>query len=207
MAKDIRSGAIQGFAANRGKVPQKPAPKKRNLLAIIIFTLIFLVILIVGGIAAGVYLKVIDVPGIAEKFHLYDYPGLSQYLPKKANNFEPVELPVDGAQVQKTEAVEVASSPVPAIPKAATVEETEKLIKIAKLEEAKRISKLARLYGGMKPDEAIPILNQLDDATVLSILGKMEDEQVSKIMSQFDPKRAARLTQDMLKGKTTPSPL
>jgi flagellar motility protein MotE (MotC chaperone) len=72
----------------------------------------------------------------------------------------------------------------------------------AKQDEAKRISRLARLYGEMKADEAVPIINQLDDSTVLAIFGKMEDGQVAKILAQLDARRAARLTQNMLKGKT-----
>jgi len=47
----------------------------------------------------------------------------------------------------------------------------------------------------------VPILNQLDDSIVLAIFSKMEEEQVAKIMAQLDPKRTARLTQEMLKGR------
>jgi len=156
-----------------------------------------------ASFAAGVYFKIIDGPFLAQQLKLYDYPVIGQYFPRPMTNFETVDLAESPAE---TAAATLSTTALPAAlppigPAQADVDK-EKLAKIAKQEEAKRITKLARLYNGMKPDEAVPILNQLDDATVIAILNKMEEDQVSKIMAQLDPKRAARLTENILKGKT-----
>jgi hypothetical protein len=181
--------------------PVAGKPKKSGILLKLFLVFFLLLLLAGGGFAAGVYLKFIDIPQIAQQYKLYDYPVIGQivgkYFPKTATNFETVELP--------PETEPVAQQPVQLPPEkpetpAATAPDKDKVALDAKKDETKRISRLARLYGEMKPDEAVPILNQLDDATVLAILGKMEDGQVAKILSQFDPKRSARLTEDMLKG-------
>jgi hypothetical protein len=67
--------------------------------------------------------------------------------------------------------------------------------------EQKRLTKVSRLYDGMKPEEAAPILNELDDETVILIFSKMEEERVAKIMTLFEPRRSARLSDAMLKGR------
>lgn len=195
------------------KEPPQPPKRKRKLLAVLLGILVLL--MLAAGLGyAGVYFKLVDVPQLAERYKLYDYPVLNRYFPKPATNFEMVDLeepvtdeaPAAAPAAQQIPAAPTAPPPAaqpPAVPAAtaATAPDTDQLAKL-KQEEAKRISKLARLYGEMKPDEAVPILNQLDDPTVIAILSKMEDDQVAKILAQMDAGRAARLTQDMLKGKS-----
>lgn len=193
------------------KEPPKQPKRKRNLIKVLLA--IFVLFLLAAGLGyAGVYFKFIDVPQLAERYKLYDYPVLNRYFHKPATNFEMVDI--EETAKDTTPAAATATPQVPATAAAPTAQPAAKPLtsptaapdkdQLAKLkqEEAKRISKLARLYGEMKPDEAVPILNQLDDPTVISILNKMEDDQVAKILSQMDSKRAARLTQDMLKGKS-----
>jgi len=161
-------------------------------------------LLILGGagFAAGVYFKYIDGPALAQRMKLHDLPVVGQYFPQPVPNLE-TDLAENPAETAAPAPPAVVAPPPPAVlgPAQADIDK-EKAAKIAKQEEAKRITKLARLYNGMKPDEAIPILKELDDDTVIAILSKMEEDQVAKIMAQFDPKRAARLTLTMLKGKT-----
>lgn len=188
--------------ASEAEVPKS----KFNVIFKVLSVIVALCILIAIGFAGGVYLKIIDVEKISRDANLSQYPVVARFFPK--TNFEPVELDEDAAQPKlpneqqqiQPPAASVLQTPQPSGPNIITKEELEKQAKIKQQEEAKRISKLARLYGGMKPEAAVAIMQDLDDSTVISILGKMEDEQVSKILASFDSARAARITQDMLRG-------
>lgn len=183
--------------------------KKTTKVSLIVLVLLLLV---GAGFVAGVYLKLIDVPTLAERWKLYDYPIIGKYLPK-------APAPVDSAAADHsgsaTPGVSDTKPGVPATsvgnlpdatddsslkPKRLTLQDLEKLDKQRKQEEARRIGKLASYYGGMKPEEAVPILNNLDDDTVIAILAKMEEDQVAKLLAAMDAKRAARLTDQMFKG-------
>lgn len=186
-----------------GNQPEKPKKKVATIFKVLLIVVILLIIA-AAGFALGIYLKVFDLESVTTKWHLNEYPIVGQYFPQPKTNFEPVDL-------EQQEQVQIPlSNPGirPTEPEMLAIEkgkvddsELQKQAKIKQQEEAKRISKLARLYGGMKPDEAVAILNNLDDNAVLDILSKMEDEQVSKIMAKFDSRRAAILTQAMLRGK------
>lgn len=193
------------------KVQPKPSSGRRMFK--VVLAVLILAVLAAGGFAAGVYLKVIDLPGLAQKHKLHEYPVIGRYFPQPLTNFEPVELD-DSAEPPPPPvlpaAPPAAAPPGPAgqlgeqTPAAPLSEEARLLLLKKQQEEAKLISRQARIYGGMKPEEVVPIMNQLDDGTVIAILNKMEEEQVAKLMAQFDAKRAARLTQSMLKGKPQP---
>ncbi|QJW48132.1 magnesium transporter MgtE [bacterium BFN5] len=178
-----------------------------NLFKIIAIILVLLMLSAVG-FAVGVYLKLIDIPGMAEKWKLYDYPVIGQYFTKPQMNFEPV--PIDDQQDPQAMAPSAnppVSASLPALQQANPTLvisdiEKEKLSKQKQQEDNKRISKLARLYGGMKAEDAVAVLNKLNDADVLAILNKMEEDQVSKILSLMEATRAARLTEIMLKGQS-----
>ncbi|SMC65960.1 MotE family protein [Sporomusa malonica] len=195
--------------ANSKQLPQS----KSGLMFKVMAIAVALLILIVIGFAAGIYLKLIDVEKLANDMNLAKYPVIGGFFPK--TNFETVELEEDGSNGQQTAPVKPNQTqtrqpiptlpvPQPANPNIITKEDLEKQAKLKQQEEAKRISKLARLYGAMKPEEAIAIMQELDDPTVIAIFSKMEEEQVSKILALLDSKRAARLTQDMLKGQAQP---
>lgn len=184
-----------------------PKPKSKSRFSLLKLAVILLFLLVLGsaGFAAGVYLNIIDVNKLATDWKLHQYPIIGQYFPAPLQtNFETVEItdavpeqPVQPAQsipTNKPEAVVQQEMPLTSV-------EMEKMEKIKQQEEAKRVGKLSRLYGVMKPEEAVPILNQLDDQEILVIFSKMEEEQVAKLLANFDSKRAARLTQAMLKNK------
>lgn len=187
--------------------------KKAGKIFKVILVLLIIVILAATGFAVGIYLKFIDVQALAEKWKVNEYPVIGKYFSEPKTNFETVELDQSPVAVpQNTNAPVVAPPTVPPVvqPEALLPEkrviddvELQKQAKIKQQEEAKRISKLARLYGTMKPDEAVAILNQMDDQTVLVILSKMEEEQVAKILALFDTRRAAVLSQSMLRGRST----
>ncbi|QDR80493.1 MotE family protein [Sporomusa termitida] len=189
--------------------PKQPQPAGSGLGLKVLVILVTLLILVTLAFAAGVYLKLIDVEKLARDMKLDQYPVIGNYLPK--TNFEAVELAEEDIPVQQEEvpvnpeqSQQPASLfPVPQVinPNLITPEDLEKQDKLRQQEENKRIARLSRLYGSMKPDEATAIMQELDDATVLAIFSKMEEDQVAKILARFDSKRAASLTQDMLRGK------
>ncbi|WP_378957101.1 MotE family protein [Pelosinus sp. sgz500959] len=188
---------------------EKPKKKSGRILKVILI-LIILLILAATGFAAGIYLKFINVQDLVEKWKLDQYPVIGQYFSQPKTNFEPVEVESQNPlTVPQNLVVPTVANPVlqpeEVVPEKKKIDDTElqKQAKIKQQEEAKRISKLSRLYGTMKPDEAAAILNQMDDETVLVILSKMEDEQVAKILALFDAKRAAILSQSMLRGNNT----
>ncbi len=198
-------------AAVESQVTSEPEVPKSKFSTIFKVLSIFLVlcILIAIGFAAGVYLKLIDVEKIARDANLAQYPVVARFLPK--TNFEPVDLEeeitpthpallIEPKQVQPP-LTSLLPNSQPTGPNVITKEELEKQAKIKQKEETKRVSKLARLYGGMKPEAAVAIMKDLDDPTVIAIFGKMEEEQVSKLLALFDSARAARITQDMLRGQ------
>lgn len=193
------------------KQPQSKSGIILKIMAIVVSVLI----LIIFGFAVGVYLKFIDVQKLATDMNLVQYPVINKILPK--TNFDPVEIeeagvnaqvaPVKSNQSYPNQSTAVLQEPQSSNPNIITKDDLEKQAKIKQQEEAKRISKLARLYAGMKPDEAIAIMKELDDPVIIAIFSKMEEEQVSKILALFDSKRAARLSQDMLKGQAQPPSL
>jgi len=207
MADKVR---IDNKIKKDSKQPEKP-PKKSGSILKIILILLILLILATAGFAVGIYLKFIDIQGLADKWKLNEYPVIGQYFSPPKTNFEPVDLEQSSSSVVPPTNPIVPSVVSPIVqsetmlPEKRKIDDVElqKQAKIKQQEEAKRISKLSRLYGAMKPDEAVAILNQMDDETVLVILNKMEDEQVAKIMALFDTRRAAILSQSMLRGRST----
>lgn len=210
--------------------PPPPLSKRQKILAKLkkifkIGGIIFLILILAAvGFAAGVYLKIIDLPTLSQRWKLHSIPFLGQHLPAAATNFEttdggsgPADSPSSAAE---TPAASVASKPVlpeptkeltktvaekgadaqPTTIKTIDPKELERQMKQRKQEEAKRIGKLARLYGGMKPEEAVAIMSQLDDDTVIAIFAKMDEEQVSRILALFEARRAARLTNVIFRG-------
>ena len=186
------------------KEPKMVKEKSGSKLKIILIMMILLIIA-VAGFAVGIYLKIIDMQGLADKWNLNEKPVIGQYFSPPKTNFETVELEQQSSIVAPTKpAVAPIVQPETMLPAVRKIDDVEfqKQLKIKQLEETKRISKVARLYGAMKPAESVVILNSLDDETVLLILNKMEDEPVAKIMALFDARRAAALSQSMLRGRS-----
>lgn len=176
-----------------------------------LLVLLLLVLLAAAGFAAGIYLKLFDVQTMAERWGMTEYPVVGKYLAPPKTNFETV--PLDGETLPIVPNVDAATSAAQQLPLALPpanqkldAAELQRLEKLKQQETAKAVGKLARLYGGMKAEEVVPIINQLDDAMVIAIFNKMEEDQVSKIMATMDAKRAASLSQVMMKGKLPAPP-
>ncbi len=72
--------------------------------------------------------------------------------------------------------------------------------KLTTLEQAEstRISQLARLYDSMDPRSVVKLAANLDDATVVSLLPRMKAKNASQVLALMPPKRAARLSKQMI---------
>jgi flagellar protein FlbB len=188
----------------------KNKPRKTLGIMKILLAVLVLVILLGCGVAAGIYLKFIDIADLAQKHKMYDYPVIGKYLPRPSTNFDLVDLekPMskdEQSQPVVTPSAEPASTPemlaaAQPLNQPTNAEEMAKIMEKAKQDEVKRLSKTARLLGTMKSDEAAVIINQLDNSTIVAIFNKMDEEQVAKIMAQLGPDKAASLTKLMLKG-------
>lgn len=187
-------------------VEKTSSGRKLKILAV----LLVLVMITGAGFALGIYLKLIDLPGLADKWKLYDYPVVGRYFTNPQTNFEAVSADEQQAPAQASDNASDPAVPPPqavqtappATSPAAELNQLEldKLAKARQQEENKRVAKLARLYGGMKAEDAVNVLNELNDADVLAILNKMEEDQAAKILALMDASRSARLTEIMLRG-------
>lgn len=177
--------------------PKKPVRKSRRIF----LWLFLLVLMTVGGVAASIYMGWIPLdPELVAKYKIPlrnppEPPVIEGQVPQ--TNFPLVDL---DAEKEKKSAPASASSPgITSVANASPAQPIKPPDKKEELEKAKILSKLGRLYGTMKPDEVVAVFNNLDDEQVLAIFSKMEDEQVGKVLAALEPRRAARLTQLMLK--------
>ena len=167
----------------------------------ILFILILLLVLIAGGFALGVYLRLFDTQSLNEQYGLHELPVVGEYF-----------VPPAGEQHN---AAETASSPpasagtpasVAAAPKKApenvkiTKEEIEKQQKEREAAEKKRVTKLARLYNDMKAADAAKVMESLDIDLCIAILQRMDEGNAAKVMAAFEPERAAQITQIIYEG-------
>ncbi|MBP2653117.1 MAG: MgtE intracellular domain protein [Firmicutes bacterium] len=197
------------------KKPQATEPQVKNrtkkISVMKIFLVVLVLIILLGcGVAAGIYLKFIDIADLAQKHKMYDYPVVGKYFPRKSTNFDLVDLDSPTSKDEQQQSVTTPNAGQTSAPETlvaaqplnqpTNAEEMAKIMEKAKQDEAKRLSKTARLLGTMKSDEAAVIINQLDNSTIVAIFNKMDEEQVAKIMAQLGPEKAASLTKMMLKG-------
>ena len=167
----------------------------------ILFILILLLVLIAGGFALGVYLRLFDTQALNEQYGLHELPVVGEYF-----------VPPAGEQHN---AAETASSPLAsagtpasaaAAPKKApenvkiTKEEIEKQQKEREAAEKKRVTKLARLYNDMKAADAAKVMESLDIDLCIAILQRMDEGNAAKVMAAFEPERAAQITQIIYEG-------
>ena len=167
----------------------------------ILFILILLLVLIAGGFALGVYLRLFDTQALNEQYGLHELPVVGEYF-----------VPPAGEQHN---AAETASSPpasagtpasAAAAPKKApenvkiTKEEIEKQQKEREAAEKKRVTKLARLYNDMKAADAAKVMESLDIDLCIAILQRMDEGNAAKVMAAFEPERAAQITQIIYEG-------
>ena len=171
---------------------EQPRSKGKKIVKLLLM-LFLLLVLIIGGFALGIYLRIFDTQEANEKLGLYNLPIVGQYFVKPAPTKDEMEnTPVEDAKPEKgkKESKKVTISK----------KEIEKQMKERDAQEKKRVSKLARLYNEMKPKDAAEAMDSLDDDLCIAILQRMEEGNAAKILSEFEPSKTARLTQIMYEG-------
>ncbi len=185
---------------------------KIKTFLILIFVLL---ILLIGGIAGGIFAGVITEEHIGmanEKLGLYKLPVVGEYFDvPEGVVWPPPEEEVTEEEENKEKLAQ--GTPGQSSAKAETKGEQKqsKDVKIDKKDieeqmrqrqsaEKKRISKLARIYNGMKPEEAANAFASLDLDTAVLILQKMDEDAVAKVLAKMDPGMAAQVTQMLFEG-------
>ncbi len=165
-----------------------------------IFLMLFLLlVLIVGGFALGVYLRIFDTQEANEKLGLYKLPVVGEYFVKPAPTQEEMEnAPVEDAKPSADKNKDKAKEHSKTVK--LTKKEIEAQMKEREAAERKRVSKLARLYNEMKPQDAAEAMDALDDDLTVTILQRMDESTAAKVMAEFEPAKAARLTELIYQG-------
>lgn len=179
---------------------EEEQPKKKHRVLKIILALFLLLVLIVGGFALGIYLRIFDTQQANETLGLYNLPIIGEYFVKPAPTEEdmantPAEDVKPDPNADSSKDKDKQSKKVQLSKK-----EIEKQMKDREAAERKRVSKLARLYNEMKPVDAAAAMDELDDDTCVAILQRMDEGQAAKVLSEFDPSKAARLTKIIYEG-------
>lgn len=167
----------------------------------ILFGLILLLVIVAGGFALGVYLRLFDTQALNEEYHLHELPIVGEYFVPPAGSAE--ETQTTGSQSAQTSSAKPAAAGTPK-----KVSESVKITKeeIAKQQaereaaEKKRVTKLARLYNDMKAADAAKVMEALDIDLCIAILQRMDEGNAAKIMAAFEPERAAEITQIIYEG-------
>ena len=167
----------------------------------ILFGLILLLVLVAGGFALGVYLRLFDTQALNEEYHLHELPIVGEYFVPPTGSAE--ETQTTGTQSAQTSSAKPAAAGTPK-----KVSESVKITKeeIAKQQaereaaEKKRVTKLARLYNDMKPADAAKVMESLDINLCIAILQRMDEGNAAKVLTEFEPDRAAQITQIMYEG-------
>ena len=173
---------------------EKPKKKKGKKILKLIIMLILLAVLVVGGFALGIYLRLFDTQAANEKLGLYNLPIIGQYFVKPAPTQDEMEdMPVENDKPDDKDKKDTKKVTI-------SKKEIEQQMKEREAAEKKRVSKLARLYNEMKPRDAAEAMDSLDDDLVIAILQRMDEGNAAKVLSEFQPAKTARLTQLMYEG-------
>jgi flagellar motility protein MotE (MotC chaperone) len=74
---------------------------------------------------------------------------------------------------------------------------SQKILRIERAESS-RIASLAKLYDGMDARSVAKLMSNLDDKTVVALLPRMKAKNASQVLALLPPKRAARLSKQMI---------
>ncbi len=169
----------------------------------ILFGLILLLVLVAGGFALGVYLRLFDTQALNEEYGLHRLPIIGDYFVPPPGS--------DGAAQTGGTANDTGTSAHGVASGGSKKHAENSSVKITKEEiakqqaareaaEKKRVTKLARLYNDMKAADAAKVMESLDVDLCIAILQRMDESNAAKIMSSFDPARAAEITQIIYEG-------
>ena len=165
----------------------------------ILFILILLLVLIAGGFALGVYLRLFDTQALNEEYGLHKLPIIGEYFVPPAGGDHAAAPAETAAPAPVGAAAAVAPKKAPETVKI-TKEEIEKQQKEREAAEKKRVTKLARLYNDMKPADAAKVMETLDIDLCIAILQRMDESNAAKVITAFEPSRAAEITQIIYEG-------
>ena len=176
--------------------------------------LLLLLILAVGGFAAGVYFKLIDAEQtqeINEVLGLYKLPVVGEFFDKpegvEDEETETMQPDVNTANIEsvanggnQSAGASAGDNRSRSRDVRVSQKDIEKMAQEREAAEKKRISKLARIYNNMKAEEAAQALGNLDYDTAILILQKMDEGAVGQILAKMDPSQAAQITQLLFEG-------
>ena len=167
----------------------------------ILFGLILLLVLVAGGFALGVYLRLFDTKKLNEEYKLHELPVIGEYFVPPAGSAEKSAQSSDSTVSAPGHGAPAASGPKKASESVKiTKEEIAKQQAEREKAEKKRITKLARLYDDMKAADAAKVMESLDVDLCIAILQRMDESNAAKIMAAFEPERAAQITQIIYEG-------
>lgn len=173
----------------------------------ILFGVILVLVLVVGGFALGVYLRLFDTQALNEKFGLHELPVIGEYFVPPAGQ---VEKDKSGTPAAATEpSAHTATSPQQrkqAGNVRITKEEVAKQQEEREKAEKKRVTKIARLYNEMKAKDAAKVMESLDIDLCIAILQRMDEGNAAKVLAAFEPERAAQITQIIYQGAPRKTP-
>ena len=166
----------------------------------ILFILILLLVLIAGGFALGVYLRLFDTQSLKEEYGLHELPVIGEYFVPPPAGEEHASSSTTNATASTGAAASAAAPKKAPETVKITKEEIEKQQKERETAEKKRVTKLARLYNDMKPADAAKVMETLDIDLCIAILQRMDESNAAKVMTAFEPGRAAEITQIIYEG-------
>ena len=166
----------------------------------ILFILILLLVLIAGGFALGVYLRLFDTQSLNEEYGLHELPVIGEYFVPPPAGEEHASSSTTNATASTGAAASAAAPKKAPETVKITKEEIEKQQKERETAEKKRVTKLARLYNDMKPADAAKVMETLDIDLCIAILQRMDESNAAKVMTAFEPGRAAEITQIIYEG-------
>ncbi|MBR2179052.1 MAG: magnesium transporter MgtE [Selenomonadaceae bacterium] len=194
------------------------AGKKGGFIGKIVKFLLFifmLLILAVGGFAAGVYFQLIDseqTQQVNEVLKLWKLPVVGEFFEKPEGYVEEEEeVIVEQEDKSKIETVNLQGNNLSAKAEIKSEKKKSKDVKVSQKDiekqmqereaaEKKRVSKLARIYGNMKAEEAAEALGYVEADTAVLIMQKMDEDAAGKILAKMDPTLAAQITQMLYEG-------
>lgn len=167
----------------------------------ILFILILLLVLVAGGFALGVYLRLFDTQALNEEYKLHELPIIGTYFVPPAGAGEHTETSSVTTATHAGSAASAATAPAKA-PETVKITKEEIAKQQAERESAekKRVTKLARLYNDMKPADAAKVMETLDVDLCIAILQRMDESNAAKVLAAFKPERAAQITQIIYEG-------